>query len=98
MPSSKKRLRHLMTVCGATPSRSAMLRFSSPSAAANTIRARTTIRRSAVCLRVSFMSCARSSSLNTITNGLCLDIAASIMAMRCPSTRTPPHPHRITRM
>jgi hypothetical protein len=52
MPSSKNRLRHLITVCNATSSRSAMLTFSSPSAAANTMRARTTIRRSAVCFRV----------------------------------------------
>jgi hypothetical protein len=38
----------LITVFNATPSRPAMLAFSSPSAAANTIRARITMRCSAV--------------------------------------------------
>jgi len=52
MPSSKNRLRHLITVCNDTSSRSAMLTFSSPSAAANTMHARTTMRRSAFCFRV----------------------------------------------
>lgn len=52
MPSSQNRLRHLITVFNATSSRSAMLTLSSPSAAANTMRARTTMRRSAFCFRV----------------------------------------------
>jgi hypothetical protein len=52
MPSSKNRLRHLITVFNATSNRSAMLTFSSPSAAANTMQARTTMRRSAVCFLV----------------------------------------------
>jgi hypothetical protein len=86
MPSSKNRLRHLITVFNATPSQPAMLAFSSPPAAANTILARTTIRCSAVRRRTNDSNCRRSSSLNSITNGLCLDIAPPTSTTRWPAT------------
>jgi hypothetical protein len=46
-PSLKKRLRHLSTVLGATPTRRAISAFGSPAAASSTILARTTTRHGA---------------------------------------------------
>ncbi len=66
-----------------------MRRFSSPEAAASTTRALNTIRASPVARRATASNCCRDLSSRSITYGLHLDIAAS-MAMRPPSTRTPP--------
>lgn len=96
MPSSKKRLRQVITVLTATPRRCAITAFSSPSAAANTIRARTTIRRSAVCLRANDSNLERSCGLNSITNGLRLD-TPHLQPMRPPSD-LPPTDDQITRV
>lgn len=54
-----------------------MLAFSSPSAAASTMRARSTGRCSTAPLRANDDKRDRSSSLSTILTGLCLDTLAS---------------------
>ena len=89
MPSSKNRLRHLITVFSATSKRVAIAAFSVPSAAASTILARNTTRRSAVALRANPSSRRRSSSLKTITNGLRLDTRTTHVGHGRPSPEPP---------
>ena len=88
MPSSKNLLRHLITVFNATPRSQAISALFIPSAAASTILARSTMRAWAVPLRVKTSRRHRSSSLNSITNGLRRDNNPPDR----PATRTlPPH-------
>jgi len=70
MPSSKNRLRHLITVFRAIAKSSAISALLVPPAAANTILARSTIRAWAVPLRVRASNHPRPSSLKSITKGL----------------------------
>ena len=74
MPSSKNRFRHFDTVFTSAPTSQAITTFSTPSPAASTIRARCTSRCGAVRLRTTASRRSRSSTLRTITHGLCLDI------------------------
>ncbi len=96
MPSSKKRLRHLITVFSAIPRSSAISALFTPAAAANTILARSTIRAWAVPLRVTASNRARSSSLNSITKGLRRDNSTpKVLATR---HHTPHQPQTYTRV
>ena len=72
-PSSKNRFRHADTVFTTPPTCTAITMFSSPSAAASTIRARCTSRCDAVRFRTTTSNRSRSTALNTITYGLGLD-------------------------
>jgi hypothetical protein len=64
-PSARKRSRHLITVGRDTPTRRAAADVPSPSATANTIRARSTRLAGRVRERVQQTSSARSSALST---------------------------------
>jgi len=71
-PSQENRFRHFSTVFGATPSFSAVTTFCLPSAAINTIRARSATRCSVQGLRTRASSSSRSVLLNWMRNGLVL--------------------------
>src|SRR5215217_9294739 len=69
-PSAKNRLRHLLTVLGASPSLRAIARLAHPAAASRTILALVTWRCSAVPRRVRAFNHRRSDAPSVIWNGL----------------------------
>jgi hypothetical protein len=69
-PSWKKRLRHLLTVFGATPTRRAISVFERPAAVSRTILARITSRHGAAWQRARALRKRRSAARKLIGNGL----------------------------
>src|SRR6266540_6462345 len=81
-PSASKRRRHFFTVCSEQPTSLAILAAERPSAAASTIRARSTARRSAVRERTIRSNTRRSSTLIPICFAAAAISIASIVAQQ----------------